>query len=448
MKTNSDTFFKGALLLILVLACIPAFLSKVARVNEKPLQGAVTLAPNIDFSWENWFEGDYSENKEKYLNDHIGFHNFLIRLRNQISYSLFNEAFARGVVGGKEGMLYEQYYIEARAGLDFIGDLTIKENIRKLKVIQDSLQRKNKLLIFLLAPGKATVYPDYINSYFPPTKNSNYLRYKYFAEKENINVLDFNAYLYQLRSTSPYPLFPKTGTHWSNYAMYLAFDTLTCFIETKSHKKLRHCDFSKVELKKDTLRFSDADIEEGMNLFFPLSHFEMAYPIPKWQDTAGAFAPKVLTMGDSFWHCLYDAQIPQQSFKDHQFWSYNKAVFAPWYHGEQGNTADLDLKETLEKQDIIILLSTEGTLKQFSWGFIEEVYDMYTKGPDAYTELQNSRKEKQTLIATMNNIRNAPDWYGKVKRQAKELGISNDSAVYLNAVHLMNIEREKRKKRE
>src|SRR6478609_5160143 len=90
-------------------------------VRTPDLKGAIEKPVYNDFNFESWFNGEYQEQVEKYVNESFGFRSFFVRINNQIDYSLYNKLHASAVVMGKEQCLYEIDYIRAYCGTDFVG---------------------------------------------------------------------------------------------------------------------------------------------------------------------------------------------------------------------------------------------------------------------------------------------------------------------------------------
>lgn len=427
----------SAVLLIGILSflLLPALQKQFQFFKEKPLDGDVSLADDIEFTAQNWFDGVYSESKEKYLNDNIGFHHFLIRLNNQYHFSLFNKAFAKGVIAGKDGFLFEKKYLEAHAGLDYVGEEEIKTRFEKLKFIQDTLAKKGIYFAVLFAPGKATYYPEYIPApYNVSTTKTNYLEYIKIAKQTGVNFYDFNELFVQLKPTANYPLYPKTGMHWSVYGMHLAFDSLTRYMERVSNFQLTRFDYSNVRLS-DSLIAPDGDIAEGMNLFYKPPHFTMAYPQISYKDNSSQ-KPNVLAVSDSYWMGMYFLDLPKNVFNQHEFWYYNKQLYNYDLNGKIGAPADFDLKQSIEKNNFVFIMSTEATLDNIGWGFIDEVYTAYKGDEQTYITFSRNRKRNSEITQIKLNIKHAPEWLNAVKNQARELHISLDSALQLNAEYV------------
>jgi len=425
----------NAVILFAVIAVllVPLAQKLFLKLPEKPLSGDVQLAQDVSFNTHDWLEGTYASAKEKYVNDQFGFRNSFLRSTDQLYYSLFGAVFARDVVPGRDGYLYELKYLQTHAGMDYVGDAEVTSRFEKIKFIQDALAKKGIHFAVLFAPGKATFFPEHIPApYDHPSATTNYLKFIEQAKKKGIHYIDYNALFLRLKPSAKYPLYPQTGTHWSIYGMHIAFDTLTRYMERVSGKRLPHYDYSTVALQ-DSLRTPDGDIAEGLNLIQNPAHYKMGYPVIKWLDSSNTARPTVLTVSDSYWMGIYYLGLPQNTFGHHEFWYYNKQVFNYDPQGNTGDAAVADLKTAVEKNDFVFIMATEASLKQMGWGFIDDVYNMYKNGPAAYEKAKRERKRNSELSQTKMAIRNDDAWFKFVRKQATQLHISIDSCVQMNA---------------
>src|SRR5579863_7888572 len=150
MKGNNSRFSAFLLFLSIAFMMLPALLGKLHVFKECTLHGD-RIAKDTTFSSNLWFDGDYAKQKEKYLNDNFGFRNLCVKLRNQVSYSLFGHILAEGIMAGKSGYLFSIEYLKAYSGMDYVGDSVISDRFRKLKVIQDTLASKGVLFMLVFA---------------------------------------------------------------------------------------------------------------------------------------------------------------------------------------------------------------------------------------------------------------------------------------------------------
>jgi hypothetical protein len=113
----------------------------------------------------------------------------------------------------------------------------------------------------------------------------------------------------------------------------------------------------------------DNDIGEGMNLLFALNGTNMAYP-KVIINSEGKEKPNVLVISDSFYWGIYNFGI-SNCFGNSHFWYYNKQVY-PESAIQELLTDNLIIGDEILKNDVIIIMATEATLKNIGWGFIEK----------------------------------------------------------------------------
>ena len=357
---------------MLILLLFPMIQGQFNIFKIRDLKGAVEKSENVEFTTDSLFSTGYQEKKEKYLCENFGFRNDAIRIRNQISFSLFNKAKANGVIIGKENYLYEENYIKAYFGLDFVGEDSIKNRLEKLKVVQEELAKMNKTLIFINAPGKGSFYPEYFPDEYQSVKKGK-TNYGYFAKylKElNINNIDFNAYFFQHKKDSKYTLYPKYGIHWSHYGSCLAADSIIRYIEKKRNIDMMNLQWKEVDI--ENAHSIDVDISKGMNLLFDTKLEKMAYPKVYFESEKGKTKPRLALIGDSFHWTLIDIGF-LTPFVNFNYWYYNKEVYHDKFE-KPTPIEKINFKEQIQNNDIFIILCTDANLSKAGWGFIEQAY--------------------------------------------------------------------------
>lgn len=363
---------KIVLLILLVLLILPAIQYSLTLIKIDPLKGAITPPVKVDFTLKDWFSGSFQEQEETYLNESFGFRNLFVRINNQLTFNLFKKAKAKGVIVGKKGYLFEEHYIDAYYGSDFIGADSIKHRMDRLKYIQERLAKLDKTLLIVFAPGKASYYPEYIPDSLKTTKKiTNYQQHLKVVKALGINYIDFNQYFIDHKYTAKYPLYPKYGIHWSYYGSCLAADSIVKYIE-----RVRKIDMPRISwkyVKMAEAKESDYDIGDGMNLLFKLRSEKLAYPVLKFEYGKGKTKPSLLVISDSFYWGMYSFGISRLFSRSH-FWYYNKDVY-PDCTERPLKTNQLNLKDQIMQHDVIMIMSTETTLKTMGWGFIEKAYN-------------------------------------------------------------------------
>lgn len=379
MKNKQHTRIKKRLaLLLLFLMMLPLIQQKVQFIKLKPLKGSYSKVEKPTWSLKNWLEGEYQIQQEKYLNENIGFRNLFVRGYNQISFSWFNIARANGVVVGKDNYLYEEGYIKAYLGEDFIGDEKILSTVQKLKEVQDSLKNKHIDLVVVLAPGKGTFYPEFMPDEYQTKKKltSNYETYVKLFGRNDVNFIDFNRWFLNLKDSTEFPLYPKCGIHWSKYGEILAADSLIKYIQKVRNVKMPQIQVSDIQSSR-FMRDRDDDIEQGMNLLFNVPDLKMGYPNFTFtiDDTV---QPKVLTVGDSYYWGMFNWGLSRDVFNHGQFWYYNQQIYPDSYQNPL-NVSEIDIKKEVEKNDVIVLMSTDANLHKFPFGFADQLHHEYYK---------------------------------------------------------------------
>jgi hypothetical protein len=428
MKAQSKTLRRLIFLLLLGVLVVPHIQNKFKLFTIKPLQGAITNAPDSFFSVHEWFSGNYQEQKTKYINESFGFRNLFVRMNNQLEFTLFNYARANEVIIGKENYLYEKNYVKAYYGLDFVGKDSIDRTMQRVKFLQDTLAKLNKTLILVFASSKGTFYPEYFPDSYKQTRGTtNYEVYLKEAQKLNLNYIDFNKYFVDNKHTSKYPLCSRYGIHWSSYGERLAADSIIRYIEKARGIKMVHPFWDKIDL--DNLpRNRDADIEDGMNLLFNLKCDSLAYPEIQFQSDSGKTKPSSIVIADSYYWGMYGFDI-SRIYSDSHFWFYNHNIY-PEFRTNGLTTVQIDLKDQIAKKDIIIIMATDASLTNFGWGFVENAYDIFKgRTKKSATDHENEINIKSII----NNIKSTPDWLTKVEADAKRGGITVDSALLINA---------------
>jgi hypothetical protein len=365
--------------LLLALLSLPALQHATKIVSIKPLDGDYVLTRRPYFSWSSWMDVTYQLRFDRYIEDHIGFRPFFVRLSNQIDFSLFDKANAEGIVLGKNKMVYEYDYIREMVGEDFIGQRTLDKKLQRMKFLQRFLKDSLNIdFVLMLEPGKARIYPEHVPDRFfdDSTSLTNYEYIRDKARELDINLLDLNAHFIQVKDTITYPLYPRYGIHWSEHTMTFVADTLIRFLEKLRNISMPDFTVERIILS-DSLAASDYDGALAMNLLWRLPHQKMPYPVFSFHHHEERDRPMVLAVGDSYYWNFYNTRIPKNLFANQAFWYFNAQVYPETYDHETW-TRELDLKKEIEKQDIIILGVTGRFLYKVDWNFIDQVYALYT----------------------------------------------------------------------
>jgi len=414
----------------------PLMMGLLKKDNVPQLTGIVINNENPELNSNTWFSGEYQSLKDDYNNDHWAFKELYVRLNNQLYYQFFNQLRVNMFVSGNDNYVFSETFIYSAYGDDYIGKENIEKKLIKAKVVQDSLKKKGIDLILVYAPGKGEHCTEFIDEkYKHPILNTNYQDYISVSKQLGLNHLDLLAYFQQLKPKSPYPLFPKYGHHWSYYGECLASDTIIKYIE-----KLHQCDLPDVTWNtieiSDTARSRDADVLKSMNLYKnPQQNIKLAYPEVLFELDTAKNKTKVLTISDSYWYGPVYLGVPQNCFNGGQFWYYYNKVIPSPIPGEKVEVWQLNLKQEIESNQVIMLLYSDGNLPNFANAFIDDAYELYTN-PKAYYERENKNR---TIKEYEKQIREKPVLLKKATKKSQDYQIPLDSAIKLDAMKLARL---------
>lgn len=377
-ETKKKRRIFGVLLLLWLLPAIQSGLNmKVFRAQPPGYEAPV---PRPVISIKGLWSSSFQSGLEQYATQKLGFRKWLLRPRNQVIYSLFNKM-CLPVVQGRHGMLFEKTPLLAALGrVPALSPAEVQARVQRLRVVQDTLARRGKLLLFVIAPSKASIYPEN----WPDScqgwghQLTNYERLRGPLQASGINLLDLGTVFRTWKKTSPYPLFPQGGIHWSAYGLTRAADTLRRFFNARSRFHLPAVRQTGLRVG-EAPRGTDDDLLKLQNMFFdPLPNPPLAYPdLVFAAPAAGQPLPRVLLIADSFaWSMIeFYPYLDSWFGPGSQFWFYNNEV--AWSKEDGGApvstvVAEHDLRAELASHDVVLLLFSEQSLLQADFGFTEK----------------------------------------------------------------------------
>ena len=410
-------------------------------ITEEKLHGHFERVAKPSFSWAGWMDNAFQSSYGKWLEQTIGLRPFFVNVYNQYRYSLFEQISASGAFLGKDRVLFQTSYLNSFMGYDYLGASAIKKSVRKMKLVQDELARRGKLFFFVIAPGKAFYYPEYLPDSVRLSRRDT-TNYQVFANQlgsQGVNHIDFLDYFLKAKDTTQYPLYPRTGTHWSGYGVVKVCDSLLSYVEANTEYDLVDYTIVKGVSTKTDLRHTDDDIEKGLNLALDIPDWEMYYPELSFGDTAGKSKPIILDIGDSYNQSFWGFYpFFQQVFSnDSRFWYYYRTSQWPGITNVSGpHLKDLDLSEKLNEYDIVMIVATEANLHYNGYGFVEDAFRCITD-PGKAQEKQR-QKEIEGYIST---IKKDPKWLKSVKEKAKAKGIGLEEMIRKDAIWMVDREK-------
>jgi hypothetical protein len=239
-----------------------------------------------------------------------------------------------------------------------------------------------------------------------------------------VHVIDFMPVFLQMKDTSRYPLFSNAGIHWSDYGSFLAADSMFRYITAASGYRFPEMSASAIELTHRP-RHDDDDISRTMNLIWSANKMRLAYPVITYKSDTGARKPSALFVGDSFYWGFFNQGIIGNMFSNIEYWFYDKLVF-PEAFNRAALTTEVDLKEAVERQNIIVILHVGAGWGNPGAGFIDRLYATF----DTSSSNPIRKIEK--------DIRENAKWYDHIRSKAEAEHIPIDRKVRSEAIYVYN----------
>jgi len=357
---------------------LPLFQTFFDILPEPSLIGFTEEIVTPSFNFTDWFNGSFQASIKNWYDQDLGLKSYLVKTDNEINYLLFNEIHQKTsskIIIGKEDYLYEDNYIKSYIGRDYKDTKILEERIKNLKIIQDLLRERKIAFVFLIAPSKASFYPEYIPpeliyKTIDPDPATNYNRIIPILDKENINYIDGRDFLLNKKYSSQYPLFSKSGTHWTRYGSCLMTNEIMKEASNQLHEELILINCDDVMISPEP-KFEDRDLADLANLWSDNSFLqELAYPK---KSVSEEFLNDVslLQIGDSFSWGILNNLKKGKIVKDYNFYYYFNSDY-----DYQDNVFDINknlevLRESILEKQIVVIEANEASLKDVGFGFID-----------------------------------------------------------------------------
>lgn len=345
---------------------------------EEKLTGAVVEINRPQWSWSVWLSGAWQTNFEQWWNQNLGFRGALIKTVNQINFSVFKEISSGGnvkIVLGKNKMLYEKGYITNYHGRDTVPLSVLEKQVAQLVALQRKLEQKGIVLVVVISPSKARVYPEYLPAAWarkqPATPLTDYERIKPLLAQTSIPLIDSTEFFLTKKSEIPYLLFPEGGTHWSYYSACLVQSEIMRILATQLAKPLRNVDCTPVGVDTQVVG-TDRDLSDLLNIWDktaivgPTPHPKLAGIGDK-----NAYAPRVAAIGDSFIWTLAAVAHSARLYAEQDIYYYFESRRRYPALPEPQIRDRLDWEKDFFSKDVIIIETNEVAVNTIGFGFVE-----------------------------------------------------------------------------
>ena len=352
------------------------------------LYGASTKSDKPAITLSEIMDGEYQEKYEKWYSENFTGRNFLLKTYNQFRYSIFNGTNS-SIVKGDNGYYYEKSYIEHYLKIAKANDQKFyDEYSKKLKFVQDKLEEQGKEFVYIISPGKANIYPEYIPlKYRLISKdfngNSDYDMLLNSLQKFNVNYYDTHDTLISMKNNGYKSLYAKTGTHWNYLAAAYSIKDIFNELNTKYNNNiLPNLDIQYYIDNSCMGEGEDKDIYNLLNIWKG-SQDENYYHVNVKYDINNSSKLNAFIMGTSFSTQLrYLMEQNNGAFNKLTRYNY---LQAKWEY-ENGNTIVSELNPDVSKNgvekyiencNLVMIESNVFGIPQSHSDFIQYLYDYY-----------------------------------------------------------------------
>ena len=432
MKKNGLYIVLCALLMVLLLA--PMVQHHYHPFKLKELNGAIVKVEKPELTFEAYRDLSYQTKLESYVSSNFGFHEWVIRLYNQYLW-LFRKTYAADVVVGKDKWLYgvtsvKNYYRQASyefADSNQEMEQILDKDVERLKKVQDMLDQRGVKCFMLICPSKDIIYPEFMPRNGKWVMGDGLVALDYCLkafEEQGVNYLDLCTWFAQIKDSVDYPIFPRTGLHWSDAASVYAADTLIRYMEQLTGKNIPNIQIG--PLFESETWYPDNDLERSMNLMWAIQPNKNLYTTTSIIPDSTAQPLRLLTIGDSFfWNFGYTLPM-EEIFETHHHWYYFNSVF---FDPEHTSVSEINLLDEFSHTDVVMLCYNASKLYGFNFGFLSRaLVELSLDDPESLNRIIDGIKRR---------MENNEEWYESMKQKAVQRGKTLDEVMREDALYLI-----------
>lgn len=369
---------KIVITIFLLFLFLPALQAKFEFLPETNLNGVTQNIerPSLNriFSPKGRSAEGWQKEFEQWFNNNLGLRAAAIKTDNQINFHLFKEISSKNntkIVLGKNNWLFEKGYIDNRNNRDAISDKWLNQQVDDIAALQKALSEKGIPLLLVIAPSKASLYPEQIPpKYLANQQPTNYDRLIPLLSQKGIHYLDGRAILESQKEHTTYSLFPQGGTHWTYSAACLVSQQIMTTLESLSSKDLVNITCAP-DTPQEVPYGTDKDLADLINIWTP----EQTYGQTAYPTITGDNGQKldILMIGDSFSWTLINILENAGVYKDRDFYYYfSRNSQFPEGTFDPISEPNINWQTEVFAKDAIILEVSETGINNIGSGFVQE----------------------------------------------------------------------------
>ncbi|MCR5611445.1 MAG: hypothetical protein K6F68_06415 [Clostridiales bacterium] len=212
---------------VIVAACLVPSVFMVAGYKNPNRENRV-LAKLPSFIEKGSVNTEFFTKLDKYTNDHFAFRDVLVNAFNSLDVAVLNDFNGKNAVIGKNNHIFYGETVDDYLGIDQLSEAEIDSIVNYLAALQTELGEKGIRFAFMVAPNKATIYPEYMPDYLRATdsaRNIDMLRVA--LEKRGVGMIDAAEVLLNAKGTRT--VYYEHDSHWNNFGAMLVYDRIAKF---------------------------------------------------------------------------------------------------------------------------------------------------------------------------------------------------------------------------
>lgn len=212
-KSLSSHFLVVLLMLLGVIGLLTRWANPVDLIKGKP-SGFTSLV-------------DFTRNYSSTFNNNFFLRDDLIRLDYWGRYFILKETVFPQVLLGSDGWMFysDEGNLEYYQRVKPLTDHQVLLVSERLEAIRNELAGKNITFLFVIAPNKETIYPEYLPPGIPVTDNPTWAdQITSSLAGTGVRVLDLRDDM--LAEKHHAPVYFKTDTHWNPIGARVAYDAI------------------------------------------------------------------------------------------------------------------------------------------------------------------------------------------------------------------------------
>lgn len=374
MKSIRYILFMAMAVLTLLM---PVIFSKLDRYFSTSGVEAVQAFPEI--TGRALLGGEAQAEFERYVQQNLPGKPLMVRLRNQITFSLLHTTPNINYSLNADRNLFTwgnvSYYMQYN---EPVTDDYARELVGKIRQLE-ALANQNDIQLFVfVTPCKIRYCEEELpwvdRVMAPPRGEGSYERLIRALEDSGVNYFDGIAYIDSHRDEFDprIPLFYRTGIHWSSYVGNMVGVAFGDYLEDKSGYNLPEVRISARPCEEPV--FPDSDAFETFNLL-QKSYDQYYEPVIEVTDVT-TDAPGLLCRGGSFMGQSLSAIIRSQYFGKDVYME-NDQIFTDSFEKLAifHDYNEVDMKGYFKDIDLLVLEVNEPSIPSMSFGFIDYVLE-------------------------------------------------------------------------